>query len=352
MMHRAVAQLPQLRNLLIKGSAAPSTAKAPPPISHSLLPLLGIRSFDLSPDVLSLFVMWTRLPPGSSAAPATCRSSCSGLSPQDAIRFDVHSTSSANRGWLDTLLHHQLPVNFYITQDSNLSELIPNLKRCHQPLGITLLDAMVDAEQLGELLAAYSGQQLTLSISTQPDMADDTQDVQQSEADAEGEEGGDDDAAVLTDRHLQPILSHVPRLTSLNISSSAALSDRAVRDVVQGLGDGLTRLCLSDARNVTDWTLWALLRSCPNLQRLELSGAPGVTEVGLAPLLVFLQPVFSAKLCGTGVDRAKLQHDVEGQGAQRCIFHEYGGGAASGSSGSSSHILEVGKNHLPSLWQW
>jgi hypothetical protein len=141
----------------------------------------------------------------------------------------------------------------------------------------------------------------------------------------------------LTDQHLQAMLPHVAKLRSLDIRNCGVLSAKAVTDVLEGMGDGLTKLCLSDARNVSDCILWGLLRSCRKLQRLELNGAPRVTAAGLAPLLFVLEPKFSAELCSTGVNWARLKQQVEGQGGC-CRLHSKGGSAAF-SSGSTVTVF-------------
>jgi hypothetical protein len=313
---RALGKLPQLCDCTIYDCSLHPDSLLKPPTSHCLLPLTPIRHFRFigegSHDILSLLVMWTRLPHASSAAALP---SCNGC--YHAVRFDVQATSSANRGWLDTLMHNQLAINFYISQNSNLGSLVPDLQRHSRPMVLTM-QSRVEPGVLGEVLAAYSGEQLTLTLSPPP-------------ADAAGAEGKEPWEKRLrprlTDQHLQAMLPHVAKLRSLDLSNCTALSAAAVQELVEGVGDGLTQLCLSDAKNVNDWVLWALLRSCRKLERLELRGAPGVTAAGLAPLLVFLKHRFNAELYNTGVDWAKLKKQVEVQG-RSYVFRSEGGAAA------------------------
>jgi hypothetical protein len=247
-----------------------------------LLVIRGAHSL----DVLSAFVAWSRLPSSATSTPLQCQVDLLGcISPSDGVRFDVQPTSSANRGWLDTLMHNQLPINFLVREGGDLGNLIPALRRYSQPLVLTLLGS-VEPVVLGEVLAAYSGHELTLSIIPPPATAPDTD----TEDDADGEEAAVEHNATptgrpeLTDQHLQAMLPHVAKLSSLDVRNCEALSARAVREVVEGGGDGLTKLCLSGAKKVSNWTMSAVLRSCRNLQRLELTGARRVTEAGLAPL--------------------------------------------------------------------
>jgi hypothetical protein len=161
---RVLGQLPQLRDCNFMYADAQFSSPLRPPTCRCLLPLLpAIRSFwfigPRSQDVLGLLVMWTRLPCSNTAA-LPC---CDGGDLSGAIRFDVQCNSSANRGWLHTLLHNQLPINFVISQDSNMRSLLPDLKQHSRPLALTL-QSKVEPGMLGELLAAYSGEQLTLSI--------------------------------------------------------------------------------------------------------------------------------------------------------------------------------------------
>jgi hypothetical protein len=330
---RALGELYRLQDFTTDCSAAPAD-ELTPPTSHCLLPLLPISSMIIRGDhccsVLSLLAMWTRLP----AAPPDFHVYVMRHAGLGAVRFDIHSTSSANKGWLDALLNDQLPIEFYVKQDSNLRSLLPDLGRYSQPLELTL-QSKVEPGVLGEVLAAYSGEQLTLRICVTPDAAawfDDNTNQHPWRTLLEPE---------LTDQHLQAMLPHVARLSSLDIRNCGALSCGALRGFVEGLGDGLTKLCLSDAKNVTDCILWALLRSCRKLQRLELSGAPGVSEAGLAPLLVVLQPSFSAEVRGTGVDWEQLQREVEGQGG--CCRVEKLQDAAAADSSSSVNVYSSPK---------
>jgi hypothetical protein len=278
-------------------------------------------------EVLSMIVMWTRLPPGSSGPRLALQ--CQVDRPCNGVSFDVQSTSAANRGWLDALLHHQLPINFYIQQGSHLGSLVAALKRCRQPVVITPWRA-VEAGVLGGLLAAYAGQQLTIdmwwsahvgSLRAQllPDDAREG-DVQSRATMLEALQAADEHSRAAP-------LPNMAKLNCLDIRDCRALHDSDLREVVGRLGAGLTKLCLSDAQHVRDSTLWALLRSCGQLQRLELSGAPSVTEDGLAPLLVVLQPSFSASLSGTGVNWSELERKVRGQGV--CCGVDQGGGNGS-----------------------
>jgi hypothetical protein len=329
---RALGQLPRLRIFNINESNLDEAASLlKPPTSHCLLPLLPIRQFrfrgDCSHDILSLLVMWTRLPHASSKAALPSCKATSGLfnDQEGSVRFDVQPTSTANRGWLAVLLHNQVPITFYISQDSNLGSLLPDLKQYTQPLVLTL-ESKVEPEELGEVLAAYSGEQLTLTLIPPP--------AEIADIPTDADHYGHWETAMvpkLTDQHLQAMLPHVAKLRSLELSNCAELSAASVQEVVEGVGDGLTSLCLSGAQNVSDCNLWALLRSCRKLQKLELSGAPSVTEAGLAPLLVCLQPSFSAELCGTAVDWGKLQQQVEGQ-AGCCRFDNEGVQATPNSS--------------------
>jgi hypothetical protein len=324
MLCRVLGQLPQLGDCNFTDADVQFPSPLRPPTSRCLLPLLpAIRSLGFfgphSHDVLGLLVMWTRLPCGSSnAAPP----SCIAWPFHDAVRFDVQSTSCGDRGWLDTLLHNQLPINFFISQASDLGGLLPDLKRHSRPMVLTM-QSPVEPGVLGELLAAYSGQQLTLSIIPPPGAGD----TPGAQGDEDAEQLAHQQQPQLTDQHLQAMLPHVARLSSLDIRDCGALSAGAVMEVVEGMGDGLTKLCLSDAKNVSDRILWALLRSCRKLRWLELNGAPSVTEAGLAPLRVVLKPSFSAHLCRTGVGWAKLKQQVKGQGV-RCRLLSSGGAAA------------------------
>jgi hypothetical protein len=318
---RVLGRLPSLLSCMLYDSeVAGAISQHQPPSSACFLPvlpghlLISIEGGD-SLDVLSLLVMWTRLP-SSRSPPLQCQVEalwsadppCVG----GAVRFDVQATSAANRGWLDVLLHNQLPINFFLRSEGNLRSLLPAFKQYTRPLRLTL-QSKVEPGLLGEALAAYSGEQLIVNVLPSGSV-DAAPQVQSTRHDAiEGDEAGN--AGVLTpgaDQQAPPPC--VTNLRCLDIGNCAAMSDSDVRVVVGMLGDGLMRLCLSDAHNVSDGTLWALLSRCRKLQRLKLSGAHRVTEDGLAPLLVVLQPRFSAGLTGTGVNWSELERKVTRQG--------------------------------------
>jgi hypothetical protein len=319
---RALGRLPRLLSCTLYSlEVAGAISQLTPPSSACFLPLLPVHLLSIeggdSLDVLSLLVMWTRLP-SSRSAPLQCRvealwsaDPCVG----GAVRFDVQPTSAANRGWLDVLLHNQLPINFFIGPDSSLRSLLPDLRRYSQPLGLTL-QKRVHVEVLEEVLAAYSGQKLTVDVqlAMSVDAAPQVKSTGGHGAPQRYEASTVGFLKRRAGQQQQPPPPCAANLRCLDIGSCAAMSDSDMRVVVGMLGDGLTRLCLLDAYSLSDRTLRALLGRCRRLQRLELSEAHRVTEDGLAPLLVALQPSFSAGLTGTGVNLSELVRQVRGQG--------------------------------------
>lgn len=87
----------------------------------------------------------------------------------------------------------------------------------------------------------------------------------------------------LTDRAIDGIIQHAPRLQTLVLSGCTALTDKAV-DSVCRLGDFLDVLMLAHVSNITDNSLVRLARSCTKLRCVDLAFCRRVTDLGVSEL--------------------------------------------------------------------
>ncbi|KZT29294.1 RNI-like protein [Neolentinus lepideus HHB14362 ss-1] len=87
----------------------------------------------------------------------------------------------------------------------------------------------------------------------------------------------------LTDRAIEGIVQHAPRIQTLVLSGCTSLTDAAIERVCN-LGDFLDVLMLAHVSNITDKALVQLSRSCTKLRCVDLAFCRRVTDLGVSEL--------------------------------------------------------------------
>lgn len=79
----------------------------------------------------------------------------------------------------------------------------------------------------------------------------------------------------ITDSAIDGVVSHAPRVQSLNLSRCTALTDKALEYVAR-LGDHLDVLMIAHVSNVTDRGMVKIARDCVNLRCVDVACKPFV----------------------------------------------------------------------------
>ncbi|TFK55527.1 RNI-like protein [Heliocybe sulcata] len=87
----------------------------------------------------------------------------------------------------------------------------------------------------------------------------------------------------LTDRAIEGIVQHAPRIQTLVLSGCTSLTDAAI-DSVCNLADFLDVLLLAHVTNITDRALVRLSRSCTKLRCVDLAFCRRITDLGVSEL--------------------------------------------------------------------
>ena len=74
----------------------------------------------------------------------------------------------------------------------------------------------------------------------------------------------------ITDSAIEGIISHAPRIQSLNLTKCSMLTDAAL-DCVAKLGDHLDVLIIAHVSNVTDRGVVKIARECINLRIVDVA---------------------------------------------------------------------------------
>lgn len=98
---------------------------------------------------------------------------------------------------------------------------------------------------------------------------------------------------LMSHRAVASLVRSCPRLINLNLSGSRRLSDAAVEDIAVHC-QSLEHLNLTKAVSLTDASLYSLARSCPKLRTLNLYACPHVRvdSVAITIVVLIVVPVY------------------------------------------------------------
>ncbi|KAG0619574.1 hypothetical protein M758_4G149000 [Ceratodon purpureus] len=105
-----------------------------------------------------------------------------------------------------------------------------------------------------------------------------------------------------------------PSLENLDFSELTNLSDEAITSVVEGCGDHLVCLNLTNCINITDAALAAIASHCEDLERLTLDGCYHVGDNGLKMLAAECISLKELDLSGTSITDSGLRSLVTARG--------------------------------------